>query len=191
MERDGQSNHPMKGVWIVEVLPSHQRVSGDFLQMGGTHIWRDQKEDKSNFKGQNIYFWTHIVSFQQSLWSWNICHLSKKQGTWNWHCWCLFEVLLPSPFSPLQTVVSCSGVSASGPTCLLSQRRSRRNKNFIIFQNYFLDFEYFSLTGGVGLVWFESDLEHKYVFVQVIWATPKFNCLAITIINQKTQLQNC
>ena len=53
--------------WIVEILLSHQRISGDFLQMGGTHIWRDQKEDKSNFKGQNIYFWTHIVSFQQSL----------------------------------------------------------------------------------------------------------------------------
>ena len=148
MERDGQSNHPMKGVWRVEVLRSHQRVSGDFLQMGGTHIWRDQKEDKSNFKGQNIYFWTHIVSFQQSLWSWNICHLSKKQGTWNRHCLCLFEVSL----SPLQNFVSSSGVSASGPTCPLSQRRSRRNTNFIIFHNNFLDFGYFSLTGGVGLV---------------------------------------
>ena len=56
MERDGQSNHPMKGVWIVEVLRSHQRVSGDFLQMGGTHIWRDPKEEKSN----KIFIFGHI-----------------------------------------------------------------------------------------------------------------------------------
>ena len=56
MERDGQSNHPMKGVWIVEVLLSHQRISGDFLQMGGTHIWRDPKEEKSN----KIFIFGHI-----------------------------------------------------------------------------------------------------------------------------------
>ena len=56
MERDGQSNHPMKGVWRVEVLRSHQRVSGDFLQMGGTHIWRDPKEEKSN----KIFIFGHI-----------------------------------------------------------------------------------------------------------------------------------